>query len=178
MAKVRFEPNEVVLAELSPSRRAAFFPIVELVLITGLIWMAIGMIDGHLAGEAVKFLGYEPHPLTKAGELTRDDTLISLVWGRRALLVLWAILAWRRCIRHLIYRQRSRMVLTDQRLITATGHLRSHIAQVPLAHIVDARQRGQEVSVYVAGTRMPVVLRQVPHAKKFTKLLRAEIGQY
>ena len=122
-----------MLAELSPSRRAAFFPIVELVLITGLIWMAIGLIDGHLAGEAVKLLGYEPHPLTKAGELTRDDTLISLVWGRRALLVLWVILAWRRCIRHLIYRQRSRMVLTDQRLITATGHLRSHIAQVPLA---------------------------------------------
>lgn len=70
------------------------------------------------------------------------------------------------------------MVLTDQRLITATGHWRSDIAQVPLAHIVDARQRGQEVSVYVVGARMPVVLRQVPHARKFTKLLRGQIGQF
>lgn len=178
MSKVRFEPGEVVLAELSPSRRSAFFPILRLVLITGLIWMAIGLIDGHLASEATRLLGYEPNPLTMVGELTRNDALISLVWGRRALLVLWVILAWRQCIRHLIYRQRSRMVLTDQRLITATGHWRSDIAQVPLAHIVDARQRGQEVSVYVVGARMPVVLRQVPHARKFTKLLRGQIGQF
>ncbi|MCX2162225.1 MULTISPECIES: hypothetical protein [Corynebacterium] len=178
MAKVRFEPDEVILAELSPSRRSAFFPIVELILITGLIWMAIGLIDGHLASQSVQILGFEPNPLTRAGDLTQNDTLISLVWGRRALLVLWVILAWRRCIRHLVFRQRSRMVLTDQRLITATGHLRSEIAQVPLGHIVDARHRGQEVSVYVAGTRMPVVLRQVPYAKKFTKLLRNQIGQF
>nr|WP_235700767.1 hypothetical protein [Corynebacterium auriscanis] len=65
MAKVRFEPDEVILAELSPSRRSAFFPIVELILITGLIWMAIGLIDGHIASQSVQILGFEPNPLTR-----------------------------------------------------------------------------------------------------------------
>lgn len=153
MAKVTFDPHEVLLAELSPSRRSVFFPVLELLLVTGIIWMGIGFLD---SGD---FSLPQPQDM----------------WVRRILLLLWVWLAWRRCIKHLIFRSRSRMVLTDQRLITATGHLRSQIAQIPLANIVDARAQGGDVAVYVAGARVPIILHSVPQAKKFVRILQGQI---
>src|SRR5699024_12369803 len=84
-----------------------------------------------------------------------------------------SFLAWRRCGRQMIFRARSRMMLTNERLITATGHWRSQTAQVPLEYIVDARAKGSTVSVFVMGTRNPIVLRDVPYAKRFVRLIRS-----
>ncbi|HIW96111.1 MAG TPA: hypothetical protein H9867_06485 [Candidatus Corynebacterium gallistercoris] len=176
MSKVTFDPDEPLLAELSPTRRSVIFPVLELVLITGLIWLVIGWIDAELARMSVSLLGFETVPLTALPAQVDNATAAGLVWLRRGLIVLWLILAWRRCIKHLIFRARSRMVLTDRRLITASGHLRSQIAQIPLHSVVDARAHGSTVAVYIIGQRMPVELHSVPQAKKFVRILRQQIG--
>lgn len=176
MAKVSFAPDESLLADLSPNRNSVLFPVLELIIITGLVWLGIGLIDAHFDRVARATFGvvYAP-PSLVATMLPQDQTLLVLVWLRRLVLVAWAWLAWSRCIRHLVFRARARMMLTDQRLITATGHLRSEISEVPLAHVVDARHRGSDVAVYTMGARLPIVLHNVPQAKKFTRLLREQI---
>ena len=78
-------------------------------------------------------------------------------------------------MRHLIFRARSRMLLTDRRLITATGHLRSRIGQIPLANVVDCRSHRGDVAVYVAGARVPLVLHSVPYTRKFERLLKSQL---
>lgn len=153
MAKLSFAPEETLLADLSPQRSTMAYPVLELILITGVIWLGIGALDAYIS--------------TAAG-----NELPVLRWLRISLLVAWIVFAWRRCIRHLLFRHRSRMMLTNQRLITASGHLRSQIAEVPLAHIVDARNRGSQVWIYTMGARVPLVMHNVPKAKKFVRLLR------
>ncbi|MBC2682129.1 hypothetical protein [Corynebacterium anserum] len=176
MAKVSFAPHESLLADVSPHRRSVLFPVLEFIVITGLVWLGIGLIDAYFDKVAVAHFGvaYTP-PSLVAKLLPHDQTLMVLTWLRRLLLIAWAWLAWTRCIRHLIFRSRTRMVLTDRRLITASGHVRSEICEVPLEHIVDARHRGSDVAVYTIGARLPLVLHNVPQAKKFARLLRKQI---
>ncbi|MGV0397235.1 hypothetical protein ACUY3M_02725 [Corynebacterium suicordis] len=175
MAKVTIDPHEVLLADLSPQRRSVIFPVLELIVITGLIWLGVGLIDAHFDAVAQATFGvhYSPSSVVVA-QLPQDQTLMVLLWLRRGLLILWAVLAWRRCIRHLVFRARSRMMLTNERLITASGHWRSQISEIPMAHIVDARHRGSDVALYTMGARTPVMLHNVPKAKRFVRLLRNE----
>ena len=176
MAKLTIDPQEHLLADLSPQRRSVIFPVLELIIITGLAWLLVGLIDAHFDSVARSTFGTIYSPQTQiVAMLPEDQTLMVLLWLRRAVVVAWVVLSWTRCIRHLVFRSRSRMMLTDERLITATGHWRSEIAQIPLAHIVDARHRGSDVALYTMGARMPVVLHNVPKAKKFVRLLKSEI---
>lgn len=158
MSKITFDPGEQVLAELSPARRSMFFPVLRLMLWTGLFWMGIGVLDQYLATNALD-----------------APTVEAFLWLRWGLLVAWLWVCWRRCVRHLIFRARSRMLLTDRRLITATGHLRSRIGQIPLANVVDCRSHRGDVAVYVAGARVPLVLHSVPYTRKFERLLKSQL---
>ncbi|WP_311488674.1 hypothetical protein [uncultured Corynebacterium sp.] len=171
--KITFEPGEQILAELCPNRRSLLFPVLELLLITGVTWALIGLIDHYLDAEALRLLGYSLPVPSQLAMHVGEPLYVAAQWGRRALVVLWLFLAWRRCGRQMIFRARSRMMLTNERLITATGHWRSQTAQVPLEYIVDARAKGSTVSVFVMGTRNPIVLRDVPYAKRFVRLIRS-----
>ena len=181
MARINFAPDEVILAELSPSRRSLLFPVLELILITGLVWLAIGLIDGHFVSVAMDNYGYyfsPPSAVTHQAEFLGRPELMPLLWLRRGLLVLWLVLAWRRCGRYMLYRSRSRMILTNHRLITATGHLRSEITSIPTHQIMDARSRGGKVDVFIAGARLPYHMENVPHAKRFTRMIRQSTRLY
>lgn len=182
MPKIRFDPDEEVLAELSPTRRSTLFPVLELAVITAVVWLGVGAIDAYLGSLAVTWTGGipgniadVPHLVEQAGG-TDAGTATAALWGRRLLLVLWVWLAWRRCLRHLLFRSRSRMILTDRRLITATGHMRSHIGEVPLGQIVDAGHHGSDVRVFLRGGGRPLVLHDVPYARRFTRMLRSRMS--
>ena len=171
MAKIRFERGEGILAELSPSRRSILFPVLELVLATGVVWLLVGLLDAHLVDLATSS-GFVPEHLSEVPDIPGvDGSATAALWGRRLLLVLWVWIAWRRCIRQLIFRQRSRIILTDRRLLTVTGHWRSRIGEVPLDQIVEVRRRGGTVSVWTRGYRAPLRLVDVPFAARFTAML-------
>jgi hypothetical protein len=176
--KIRFAPDERILAELSPTRRSTVMPLVELVLLTGIAWLGIGLLDAHLAHIAETTLGYVPENITRVPELVADGGATATLWGRRLLLLAWLWLAWRRCGRFLLYRQRSRMILTDRRLITATGHLRSRIGEIPLDQIGDVTRRGTTVDVWPRGGGRPLRLTDVPFAARFTRMVSDRIVPY
>ncbi|MGO1948733.1 MAG: hypothetical protein ACTH1D_03815 [Mycobacteriaceae bacterium] len=178
MPKIRFARDEEVLAELSPSRRSTLYPVLEFVVITGIVWLGIGLVDAYLADLATRWQGFVPPNIAEVPDLVGSEdsgTATAAVWGRRLLLVVWVWLSWRRCVRHLLFRSRSRMILTDRRLVTATGHMRSQVGEVPMAQVVDVRHKGSDVAVYLRGGGRPLVLRDVPYAKRFTRLVRSRI---
>ena len=175
-AKIRFEPGEQLLAELNPSRRSVVFPVLELVVLTGVLWLAIGTVDGWLDSLLRTAQGWTAHPpLDNADALPGNPQVTVAVWLRRALVVVWVVAAWRRCLRHLLFRRRSRMLLTDRRLITATGHVRSEIGQLPLSEVIDVSSRGRTVTLHIRGSMYPVVLHDVPSPRKFIRLLRSAL---
>ena len=172
MPKIRFDRGEVILAELSPSRRSVLFPVLELILATGVVWLLIGLLDTYLVDAAVDAAGVAPDRLTDIPAVPGVDAAVTAaLWVRRLLLVLWVIVAWRRCLRHLVFRQRSRMILTDRRLITASGQWRSRITEIPLDQVVEVSQHRGTVSVWARGYRAPVRLTDVPYAAQFAAML-------
>jgi hypothetical protein len=179
MPKVRFERGEVILAELSPSRRSVIFPVLELILATGVVWLLIGLLDAHLTDEAVRVAGYVPDNLAEVPGLPgAAGTATAALWGRRVLLIVWVWIAWRRCIRYLLFRQRSRIILTDRRLVTASGDWRSRVVEIPLDQIVEVRQRGSTVNVWTRGYRVPVRLADVPYAADVAAMVDERIVRY
>lgn len=170
--KITFDPEEDILAELSPRRGSLFFPVLELLLITAVVWILVGLIDGYFDSEAMVRLGYKLNPPSELASSFPEPVYEGMLWLRRGLLVLWVWLAWRRCIRHMIFRTRSRILLTNERLITVSGHWRSHTAQVPLYNVVDARSKGSKVQLFTMGARNPIVLTDVPYSKRFVRLIR------
>ena len=81
MAKVTIDPHEVLLADLSPQRRSVIFPVLELIVITGLIWLGVGLIDAHFDAVAQATFGvhYSPSSVVVA-QLPHDQTLMVLLW--------------------------------------------------------------------------------------------------
>ena len=178
MPKIRFARDEQILAELSPTRRSVVMPVIELVLVTGIAWLGVGLLDAHLAHLAENALGYVPGRISDVPRLVQDASATPTLWARRILLVAWVWLAWRRCGRFLLYRQRSRMILTDRRLITATGHMRSRIGEIPLDQIVEVTQRGTTVDVWPRGGGRPLRLTDVPFAARFARMVSERIVPY
>ncbi|KAB3522951.1 hypothetical protein GC425_03680 [Corynebacterium sp. zg254] len=178
MTKISFDPDERVLAELSPSRRSLLFPVLEMLLITGLIWLCIGLIDDHFIKVSTLAFGYHMSPPSAVVNFLDNPELVPLLWTRRGLLVLWVWLAWRRCIKDMIYRHRARIIVTDRRVIVASGHLRSRIDTIPMHQIVDARARGSKLDIYIVGARMPYHLVDVPHAKRITTMIHQRTRLY
>src|SRR5699024_2179860 len=119
--KITFEPGERILAELCPNRRSLLFPVLELLLITGVTWALIGLIDHFLDAEALRLLGYSLPVPSQLALHVNDPLYLTAQWGRRALVVLWLFLAWRRCGRQMIFRARSRMMLTNERRCRPPG---------------------------------------------------------
>lgn len=166
----RVAPDERRLADVNPTRRTVFFPFLELILATGLIWLAIGMIDRFLAT-----VGYDSPSIVMA--TAPESAYAWLVWGRRGLLLLWVLWGWRRCIRFFLYRRRTRAILTTHRLLTLSGEWRRRVVDIPLEEIAEARlgRRGS-VEIYIRGARDPYVLQSMPRARRFVELVRQARG--
>lgn len=176
MPKIRFDDGEVILAELSPSRKSLIFPVLELILATGVAWLLIGLVDAHLAMVATNAVGTVPSNLgTVPGLPGVDTSALPALWARRILLIIWVWIAWRRCLRHMLFRQRSRIILTDRRLITASGDWRSRVMEIPVDQVVEVNQHGGMLSVWTRGHHAPCELKDVPHAAKVAEMLSARI---
>lgn len=176
MPKIRFDDGEVILAELSPSRKSLIFPVLELILATGVAWLLIGLVDAHLAMVATNAIGTVPDNLGTVPDLPEvDATALPALWGRRLILIGWVWIAWRRCLRPMLFRQRSRIILSDRRLITATGNWRSRVMEIPLDQLVEVDQNGGTITVWTRGHHAPCQLLDVPNAAQVAEMLSARI---
>lgn len=141
------DDDEDVLLDVNPAFARLTWPLVELALITGVIWLLIGFIDS---------------PRIAPGDLAGL---------RDFLLIMWPILvAWRVAKPGLEWLG-ERFVLTDRRIILRRGLLRPRVVTVDLRTVRGVERRGNVLQVRVSPFGSPMAIRDVPSARKVAKMV-------
>lgn len=141
------DPGEEVLLDLNPVFGRLVLPWLELILVTGVTWLLIGVIDG---------------PLIAAGDLG---------WLRRVLLAAWAgLVAWR-AVAPVAAWLGERTVVTDRRVLLRRGWLRPRVVVIDRAAIRAVDRRGADLELRVDPWGPPLALRDVPGARRVARLL-------
>ncbi|MGD7003048.1 PH domain-containing protein [Corynebacterium halotolerans] len=142
MAGFRLERGEQVKVDLTSSLSSLTFPLLELILITGLFWMGIGYLDRPEVIESVPM------------EL------------RNAVVIIWLALAVWRFVLPVIRARRRRFVVTDRRVMLRAGRFGARVDSIPLRQIQGASRRRNRISLAIAGYQRPLFFRDIPKAKK------------
>lgn len=139
----RMSDNEEVLFDLNPAFGRLFMPLMELILVTGVVWLLVGFIDGPYIG---------------SGDLMGVRTMLLIGW---VVMIAWRVgLPVARWLRE-------RIVVTDEQLIVRDG---SRVRAIPLRAIRAVDRKGSEVRIRASGAP-PVVLYDVPSARKISRIL-------
>lgn len=146
-APFRIGGDEVVLADVCAPLSSLTIPLLELVAITGVAWIAIGWMD------------VTPHV-----DLALRN-LVVLIW---ALLVAWRFLV------PLVASRRRRFVVTDKRIL-ARGR-RGAVDSIPLRQIHSARRKRGGISIAVYGFAQPILFEQVGKTRAVEKELQRALG--
>ena len=142
--KVRFqlEEGELVLADVTSPLSSLIFPLLELVLVTGVAWIAIGWMD-----------------VTPAVGVAARNALVG-VW---ALLVLW------RFVLPVVRARRRRLVVTDRRVLVRGP--RGAVDSIPHRQIHSARRAKGGLDIAVHGFGRPLHYESVGKAKQVERLI-------
>jgi len=146
-----FRPGrgEVVRADLTAPLHTLTFPVLELILITGLCWMGIGWLD-------------------QPGQVI-DIQL------RNGAVLLWALLVLWRFVLPLLRARRRRFMLTDRRIIVRAGTFTSRVDSIPLRDIRAIQRRRNAISLAILGHERPLYFPYVPRAKKVTAMIESSL---
>ena len=146
-APFRVGGDEVVLADVCAPLSSLTIPLLELVAVTGVAWMAVGWMD------------VTPH--VEPGL----RNIVVLIW---ALIVLW------RFIVPLVASRRRRFIVTDKRIL-ARGR-RGAVDSIPLRQIHSVRRDHGGLTVAVYGFAQPIRFEQVGKARAVEKTLQRALG--
>lgn len=149
MGMFRLGQGEVVHADLTSPLRTLTFPVLELILITGVSWMLIGWLD-------------------------RPDIVVEAQL-RNSIVLIWFLLALWRFGLPLVQARRRRFVVTDRRVIVRAASLRTRVDSIPLREIRGVRRRRRGVSLAIAGHDRPLFFPDVPRTKKVVGLIDAAL---
>ncbi|UBI01949.1 YdbT family protein [Corynebacterium freneyi] len=141
------DDDEDVLLDVNPAFARLTWPLVELALITGVIWLLIGFIDS---------------PRIAPGDLAGL---------RDFLLIMWPILVAWRVVKPGLEWLGERFVLTDRRIILRRGLLRPRVVTVDLRSVRGVERRGNVLQVRVSPFGPPMAIRDVPSARKVAKMV-------
>ena len=143
-----------VHVDLTSSLSGMLFPVLELIIITGVCWIGIGFLDQLPAWD-----GSNPADQFPAG-------------SRDLLLLLWAGLSFWRFGLPLIRQRRFRVILTDRKLLVRPAGLRTGYDSIPLTYVQGVQRRRNTLTVGVGGQPRPYVIDNVPKARKVESILR------
>lgn len=149
MGLFRLGDGEVVRADLTAPLRALTFPVLELILITGISWILIGWLD-------------------------RPDAFVD-VQLRNAVVVGWFLLAVWRFGLPLLRSRRRRFIVTDRRIVVRDGALRSRVDSIPLRDVRAVSRRRRGISLAISGYARPLYFPDVPKTKKITGLIETSL---
>ncbi|MEX3507015.1 hypothetical protein VVR85_06390 [Corynebacterium sp. LK2590] len=138
MGYMTMGPGEAKRVDVTAPFRTLVFPLLELILITGVCWIAIGWLDAQGA----------------------DLRL------RNALVVLWGALSVWRFVLPVIRSRRKRFIVTDRRVIARAARLGGRTDSIPLRDIVGARRRRGGISLAIRGYDQTLYFPDVPKTKK------------
>ena len=147
MARSVLVAGEVELARVVPPLGALVVPLAELVLISGLSWLAVGWIDAN--GQT--YVG--PAEVALAHNIVVAIFLILSLW---------------RFVVPVVRRGQDRVQVTNRRVvITAGGRAQSF----PLADIRGVRRRGRRLLISAAGYDRAIATPKVGKARKVEQLI-------
>ncbi|MBV7282787.1 hypothetical protein [Corynebacterium sp. TAE3-ERU30] len=135
------------------------FPALELVLWTGLAWIAIGFFDRLPGSPGYEQVGYFP---------AETRGLVLLLW---VLLVLW------RFVLPVVRARRRRFTVTTQRVVVRGPALRARSQSIGMRYIYRASKQRGAVVLEVAGQPHPMVFRGVPKSKQAVKAINSVLAQ-
>lgn len=142
--------GEVVRADLTSPLRTLTFPVLELILVTGLSWMLIGYLD-------------------QPGTFVEPQL-------RNAVVLIWlALAAWRFGL-PLLRARRRRFVVTDQRIIVRAGEFRSRPESIPFRDIHSVERRRSGIFLAVHGYERPLYFPDMPRAKRVTTMIEQSLA--
>ncbi|GAA1472328.1 hypothetical protein P4N68_03905 [Corynebacterium felinum] len=139
--------NERLLVDLTSPVHATVFPFIELVAITGVAWMLIGYFDGP---------GLNPD---------MHNVLVGL----------WAVLVCWRFFFKVFSLRRRRIVVTDQRIVVRSAGLAGAVATFPLSAVRQVARRRGTIMLAVMGADRPVIIPEVPQAKRVQAIIEQEL---
>lgn len=150
---IRIAPDEHVRADITAGFGALLYPVVELIVITGLCWMGIGWMD-------------------------RDETTLDPgMFVRNGLVALWFVLVLLRFVLPVIAARRRRIIVTDQRIIARDAGLGSGVDSIYLSSIHHVGRKRRDITLSVAGLDHLVLLESVPKAKSVARRIEEGITQ-
>lgn len=149
----RIAKGEQIYVDLTAPLSTLIFPVLELIIITGVCWMGIGFLDQRPGLD-----GTNPASLFPPG--TRD-----------AVLALWALLVTWRFLIPVIRKRRQRLTITDRRLLVRPSGVCTRYDSIPLSYVQGFQRRRGSVFLIVGGQERPYVLRDIPKAKKVESIL-------
>ncbi|WIM68244.1 hypothetical protein QP027_02250 [Corynebacterium breve] len=149
MARFQLGKDEYARVDMCAPISTLFFPFLELVLITGLLWIVVGFMD-------------------QPGQVI-DMQL------RNGVVLLWAFLAFWRFVLPLMRSRRQRFVVTNKRVLARTGSLKPRVDSIPLQQIHSARRYKGGISIAVYGLDRPVYFPNVGRTKRVEQALREPV---
>lgn len=145
----RVDPSERILVDTRPRLRVLFFPFLEALLATGIIWAAIGYVDSRAltAGES--------YPTVRLG--------LYCAWGAA---LLWLL------VRPTVAWVRQRLVVTTHRLLVR--YSRTEIVDIPLAHVAGIQKVGSSLQFGIRGAS-PVIVEHVAKIRKVKRVVERQL---
>ncbi len=134
--------QEVVFVDLTSPFAALTYPLLELVVITGVMWMGIGYLDSPNAPWIV------------------DVNL------RNGLVGVWALLLIFRFVLPVARLRSRRFIVTNRRITLRGPSFRSSVHTIPLQAVKGVGRRRSTISLAVRGHDRPVVIPDVPRSRK------------
>jgi len=145
-AQFKVGEGEIVLADVCAPLSSLTIPLLEVIMLTGVAWMAIGWMD------------------VTPGV---DSLLRNAVVGVWALIVLW------RFVGPVMASRRRRFVVTDKRIL-ARGK-RGAVDSIPHRQIHSVRRHRGGISVAVYGYDRPIYFERVGKSRAVEKVLQAQL---
>lgn len=149
MGMFRPGDGEVVRADVTAPLRTLTFPVLELILITGVSWILIGWLD-------------------------RPDMVVD-VQLRNGVVLIWFLLAVWRFVLPLIRARRRRFIVTDRRIVVRDGAFRSRVDSIPLRDVRGVSRRRRGISLAISGFARPLYFPDVPKTKKVAGLIETSL---
>ena len=142
--------GEIAHADVTTPFRALTFPVLELILITGICGIAAGWADNNL-----------PDP--------QVHNLIVLVW---------VVAATWRFLLPVLRARRKRFIVTNRRVIARAGTFRGPTDSIPLSDIVGVRRRRGGISLAIRGYDRALYFPQLPKAKKIERIVDEQLREF
>ena len=141
--------SEVVFADMTCPFSTLAYPVLELVVITGLAWMGIGYLDSPNVPWIV------------------DMNLRNGVVG------LWAILVVLRFLLPVVRLRRRRLLVTNRRVTIRNAGFRGASYTIPLNAVREVGRRRSTILLSVRGHDRPVLISEVPRTRKVQAQIEA-----